>query len=367
MRPGSLFLGGLVLFAATIIFLRDYHALERYRYLIAVASIILLFSPFLLSEPGQRRLPPGEPRPALLPAVRVREDRRSSSSSPSYLAENREMLSVAARKVLGVTIPPLKHFGPLLVVWGAAMLMLFFVRDLGSSLMFFGAFLAVLYVATSRLSYVIAGFGLFLAGAAFLAGRTPSRPGPRGHLARPVCEERARGRRPDPAVAVRTGRRRPVRHRARRVAAALPRALLPGHLQGGLPVLRRRSCRSRTRTSSTRSRSRRSGSSAEPRLILIYALIVARGFKTALMVQDAFSKLLAVGPHDGLRLPDVRDHRRRNQGHPADRRDPAVRLLRRNSVVANMILIALLLLISDERAEDREPQREPGDDLGTFA
>ena len=47
------------------------------------------------------------------------------------------------------------HFGPLLVVWGAAMLMLIVIRDLGSSLMFFGAFLAVLYVATSRPSFVI--------------------------------------------------------------------------------------------------------------------------------------------------------------------------------------------------------------------
>ena len=56
-----------------------------------------------------------------------------------------------------MTIPPLKHFGPLLVVWGAAMLMLVFIRDLGSSLMFFGAFLALLYVATARLSYVVVG------------------------------------------------------------------------------------------------------------------------------------------------------------------------------------------------------------------
>ena len=46
---------------------------------------------------------------------------------------------LGARRFLGVTIPPLKHFGPLLVVWGAAMFMLVFIRDLGSSLMFFGA------------------------------------------------------------------------------------------------------------------------------------------------------------------------------------------------------------------------------------
>ena len=69
----------------------------------------------------------------------------------SYLRDTRQVLVHGARRVLGVTIPPLKHFGPLLVVWGAAMLMLVFIRDLGSSLMFFGGFLALLYVATNRL------------------------------------------------------------------------------------------------------------------------------------------------------------------------------------------------------------------------
>ena len=77
-------------------------------------------------------------------------------------------MSVAARRFLGLTIPPLKHFGPLLVVWGAAMLMLVFIRDLGSSLMFFGAFLALLYVATGRLSYVLVGLLMFGLGAYFL-------------------------------------------------------------------------------------------------------------------------------------------------------------------------------------------------------
>ena len=74
------------------------------------------------------------------------------------------MLVIGARRLLGVTIPPLKHFGPLLVVWGAAMLMLIFIRDLGSSLMFFGAFLALLYVATNRLSFVLVGLVMFAAG-----------------------------------------------------------------------------------------------------------------------------------------------------------------------------------------------------------
>ena len=65
--------------------------------------------------------------------------------------------------------PSPKHFGPLLLVWGLAMLMLIFIRDLGSSLMFFGGFLALLYVATARLSLVGVGATMFFGGAFFLA------------------------------------------------------------------------------------------------------------------------------------------------------------------------------------------------------
>ena len=65
--------------------------------------------------------------------------------------------------------PSPKHFGPLLLVWGLAMLMLIFIRDLGSSLMFFGGFLALLYVATGRLSLVGVGATMFFGGAFFLA------------------------------------------------------------------------------------------------------------------------------------------------------------------------------------------------------
>ena len=65
--------------------------------------------------------------------------------------------------------PSPKHFGPLLLVWGLAMLMLIFIRDLGSSLMFFGGFLALLYVATARLSLVGVGATMFLGGAVYFA------------------------------------------------------------------------------------------------------------------------------------------------------------------------------------------------------
>ena len=88
----------------------------------------------------------------------------------SYLNERGEAMVASSRRVMGVTIPRLKHFGPLLVVWGASMVMLVFIRDLGSSLMFFGAFLALLYVSTGRASFVVAGLAMFVAGAWFFAG-----------------------------------------------------------------------------------------------------------------------------------------------------------------------------------------------------
>ena len=132
--------------------------------------------------------------------------------------------------------PSLKHFGPLLLVWGLAMLMLIFIRDLGSSLMFFGGFLALLYVATGRLSLIGVGATMFFGGAFFLSQNI-------AHVQervdiwldpfKPEVVER-RGL-PDRPVAVRAGRRRAVRAGLRPGAARLTRRA-------------RRSCRPRTPT-----------------------------------------------------------------------------------------------------------------------
>src|SRR6202011_42788 len=87
----------------------------------------------------------------------------------SYLRDNRQLLVTAGRRVLGLTIPPMKQFGPMLLVWGAAMVVLLLTRELGTSLMFYGAFLALLYVATGRLSFPLVGIVLFALGAWFVS------------------------------------------------------------------------------------------------------------------------------------------------------------------------------------------------------
>src|ERR671919_1303428 len=171
-NQATVFVLGLVLFCLTITFLRDYHVLQRYRYLIATVGILLLLGPFITRNQvngaylsidiGALSFQPAELAKICIVIFLA-----------SYLSEKRELLSVSARRIAGLTIPPLKHFGPLLVVWGAAMVMLVFIRDLGSSLMFFGAFLALLYVATGRASFVLAGLALFLVGATFFASSGP--------------------------------------------------------------------------------------------------------------------------------------------------------------------------------------------------
>jgi cell division protein FtsW (lipid II flippase) len=168
------FVFGLILFAVTIYFLRDYEVLERYRYTIAVVGLLILLAPRLPGI-GQQvngaylgvKVGPLAFQPAEFTKIAI------VVFLASYLREHREVLIVGARRVLGVTLPPLKHFGPMLVVWGASMFMLVFIRDLGSSLMFFAAFLALLYVATGRFSFVVIGMAMFLVGAWFFASTVP--------------------------------------------------------------------------------------------------------------------------------------------------------------------------------------------------
>ena len=104
----------------------------------------------------------------------------------SYLHDNRQILVTGGRRVLGLTIPPMKQFGPMLVVWGAAMATLLLTRELGTSLMFYGAFLALLYVATGRFSFPLIGLVLFALGAWFVAGARQPRARARARLGTPL-------------------------------------------------------------------------------------------------------------------------------------------------------------------------------------
>ena len=163
---------GLGLFALTIVFLRRHRLalLERYRYTIVAVAIAMTVLPRV---PGIGEQVNGAYLDVHIGGISFQPAELAKVALviflASYLADNRQILVTAGRRVLGVTLPPMKQFGPMLVVWGAAMATLLITRELGTSLMFYGAFLALLYVATGRLSFPLIGLLLFLLGAWFLA------------------------------------------------------------------------------------------------------------------------------------------------------------------------------------------------------
>ena len=215
--------------------------------------------------------------------------------------------------------PSLKHFGPLLLVWGLAMFMLLFIRDLGSSLMFFGGFLALLYVATARLSLVGVGATMFLGGATYFAStsatcRTASTSG--GTRSTRSCTTRW-------AAATRSPSRCSRRPTAGCSAAGFGQALLelPGTGPNILPAAHTDLIYAVIVNEL--------GLFGACGLLLVYLLFVARGFKTAHGGRRRLLEAAGGRADRGVRAPGVRDRRRRDQGDPADRRDAAVRVLRR--------------------------------------
>ena len=142
---------GVALFALTLFGLRrDYRVLESYKYLFGIGAILLLFTPQLpvlgTTVNGARlwvRIGPLAFQPGELAKIFL------IVFLAAYLREKREVLAQGR----------LKDVGPLLVIWGACMLVLVSSNDLGSGLLYFGIFLAMLYIATARISFVLVGLG----------------------------------------------------------------------------------------------------------------------------------------------------------------------------------------------------------------
>jgi cell division protein FtsW (lipid II flippase) len=327
------FVLGLALFALTIVLLKDYDVLERYRYVIATVGIALLLMPRMPGIGAQVngaylgiKIGPLSFQPAEFSKLCV------IVFLASYLNEKREVLTVGAQRVAGVVVPPLKHFGPLLVVWGLAMLMLIFIRDLGSSLMFFGAFLALLYVATDRLSFVVAGLVMFFLGSWFFSSTVP-------HVEERVDIWLDPFKNPETS-GFQVAQGLFAQADGGLFGQGLGESLLK--IPGGITIIPAPQTDLIYAVIVAEL-----GLFGGAGIVLIYLLVAVRGFKTALIAPDGFSKLLATGltavfalqafviiggvvrviPLTGVTLPFV------SYGG--------------SSVVANLVLLALLLLISD--------------------
>ncbi len=162
---------GVLLFVGALVILRDHRLLTRFTYTFGLTAIGLLLLPLVPGVGktingariwigvGPFSFQPGEVAKVLLVVAFA-----------GYLVLHRDALALAGRRVLFVDLPRGRDLGPILAMWLVSLGILVFQRDLGSSLLFFGLFLIMLYVATERPGWLVVGSGLFLAGA-FVAWR----------------------------------------------------------------------------------------------------------------------------------------------------------------------------------------------------
>ncbi|RMI03429.1 FtsW/RodA/SpoVE family cell cycle protein [Cellulomonas triticagri] len=151
----------VVLACLVLVLLRDHRVLRRYSYTAMAAGLVLLV------------LPMAPVIGATINGSRVWVRAFGMSFQPSelaklalavffagYLVTHRDNLTLTGRRVLGLHLPRLRYLAPLLVVWAVSLGVMFAQRDLGSSLLLFGIFVAMLYVATERISWIVLGLGL---------------------------------------------------------------------------------------------------------------------------------------------------------------------------------------------------------------
>lgn len=162
---------GIGMFAAVLIFLKDHRVLQRYTYISMVCALVLLILPLVpglgadiygakiwIRVPGLGSLQPGEFAKIVLAVFFA-----------GYLMVKRDALALASRRFMGLYLPRGRDLGPILVVWAMSILILVFETDLGTSLLFFGMFVIMLYVATERTSWIVFGLLMSAVGAVGVA------------------------------------------------------------------------------------------------------------------------------------------------------------------------------------------------------
>ena len=155
----------IVVFCAVVVVLKDYRVLNAYPYLLFLAGLILLLLPLV---PGLGKenngaqiwisIGPYSFQPAELAKIVL------SVAFAAYLVEKKDVLALAGGKLGRIVLPRPRDLGPILVMWLASMVVLVFQKDLGTSLLFFGLFVTMLYIATERPGWPIIGLTLFAVG-----------------------------------------------------------------------------------------------------------------------------------------------------------------------------------------------------------
>lgn len=157
---------GVLVFSLIVVFLRDYRVMERFTYLLFLLGFTLLMLPLVpglgVEEGGARiwiQIGGYSMQPAEFAKVIL------AFAFAAYLNQEKDVLALAGKRFMGIDLPRLRDMAPIMVMWGASLVILLVQKDLGTSLMFFGLFVSMLYVATERPSWPILGFLMLVFGA----------------------------------------------------------------------------------------------------------------------------------------------------------------------------------------------------------
>ncbi|MEE1837319.1 FtsW/RodA/SpoVE family cell cycle protein [Streptomyces sp. SP17KL33] len=274
---------GIALLIAVLIFLKDHRTLQRYTYISMAGALVLLLLPLVPGlgaeltygakiwiQVGSFTIQPGEFAKIVLAIFFA-----------GYLMVKRDALALASRRFMGLYLPRGRDLGPIIVVWAISILILVFETDLGTSLLFFGMFVIMLYVATERTSWIVFGLLMSAAGAVGVASfeihvqqRVQAWLDPMGEweLSKTV-----------------------VGHSAQSMEALWAfgsgGTLGTGWGQGHSELIRFAA----NSDFILATFGEELGLTGVMAILLIYGLIVERGIRTALAARDPFGKLLAVG------------------------------------------------------------------------
>nr|WP_285736293.1 FtsW/RodA/SpoVE family cell cycle protein [Kitasatospora phosalacinea] len=318
---------GVGLFIAVLLLLRDHRRLQRYAYVGAFVALVLLVLPVFFPPVygsriwitlGPLSFQPGEFAKVLLAIFFA-----------AYLAAHRDALALTGRRVLWFQLPLGRVLGPVLLIWAAFVGVLVLETDLGTSLLFFGLFVVMLYVATARTGWIVIGLLLSALAAVGVGWLSP-------HVHSRVTEWL------HPLASIEAGQG------ANQIAQSLFAFAWGGQLGTGLGLGHSALIGFATKSDFILATvGEELGLTGLFAVLLLYALLVARGFRTGIALRDPFGRLLAIGlaalvaiqvfvvaggvldliPLTGMTLPFIA------QGG--------------SSVVTNWIIVALLVRMSD--------------------
>ncbi|MFE7596626.1 FtsW/RodA/SpoVE family cell cycle protein [Streptomyces sp. NPDC057494] len=330
---------GVALFIVVVVLLRDHRTLQGYAYVSVAAALGLMILPIFFPavngakiwiRVGGLSFQPGEFAKILLAVFFA-----------AYLAANRNALAYTGRRIWKFQFPTGRVLGPIVAIWLLSVGVLVLERDLGTSLLFFGLFVIMLYVATGRTGWIAVGLVLASAGAFLVGSLEP-------HVHSRVQDWL------DPFASIRAGDG--PGQLAQSLFAFAAGGMLGTGLGLGRSVLIGFAAKSDFILATAGEELGLVGLTA---LFLLYALLVARGYRASLSLRDPFGRLLAIGlasivalqvfviaggvmgliPLTGMAMPFLA------QGG--------------SSVVTNWVIVALLIRVSDSA---RAPQP---DDAGT--